>query len=165
MALDLPVASRAKFFPYIYRGIVKDINDPENLGRCRIHIPGIYGEYNYDVELIPWARPITLGMVKIPEVEDVVWVLFEGGQRTSPLYIVGTISTKNQLVDNTRDIIFQNQRCSIYYDKEDEELTLCIGDNAVVIGEEGVDISSLIDGGSTIEGSSNMYFDVVEVVG
>lgn len=157
----LPVATRAEYFPYVYRGIIKINEDPENLGRCKIHIPGIYGKYDYDPDLLPWARPITMGRVQIPQKDTIAYVVFEGGQKQSPLYMVGNISTKNPILDPNRITLFESENCSIYYDKEEQQLTLCVGDNAILIGEDGVDISSF---SGEVSGGGNIYFDVIEVI-
>jgi phage gp45-like len=38
----------------IYDGIVKDTNDPQQMGRCKIWVPALDGEF-YDVKSLPWA--------------------------------------------------------------------------------------------------------------
>jgi len=71
-------------------GLVKDLEDPENLGRVRVTFPYL-GEQTSD-----WARLVTLmagkdrGMFFRPEVDDEVLVGFELGDVRRP-YILGSL--------------------------------------------------------------------------
>lgn len=127
-------------FPYLYRGIVKDNQDPLNIGRCKIHIPDIYGVYNYDKELLPWSRPITGASIKIPDLEEIVWVMFEDGNKQSPVYIVGVLTTKNPLEDTDIDFIYQYGDCKIYYNKKTGELYITVGDSTIYIKTDQIDL-------------------------
>jgi hypothetical protein len=69
-----------------YRAIVSDISDPENL--CRIKAQGpIFGG-----ETSPWAMPASPfagaqhGLVLLPEVGDGVWMEFEAGDPSKPIW-------------------------------------------------------------------------------
>ena len=73
-----------------YRGVVSDVNDPENMGRITAQVPEILHE-----EISPWALPAVPfagpnhGMVLIPEVGDGVWIEFEGGDPSRPIWTGG----------------------------------------------------------------------------
>jgi hypothetical protein len=70
-----------------YRGMVSNIEDPENIGRIKAKVPAIFGE-----EDSPWAMPSSPfagpkhGLVLLPEVDDGVWIEFEGGDPSSPIW-------------------------------------------------------------------------------
>lgn len=70
-----------------FRGIVQDVDDPENMGRLTAQVPEIYG----DIES-PWALPCvpfagdSHGLVVIPEPGDGVWIEFEGGDVSRPIW-------------------------------------------------------------------------------
>ncbi len=70
-----------------YRGKVQDVNDPENLGRIVAQVPEVYGELNS-----PWAMPSVPfagknhGLVVLPEVDDGVWIEFEAGDISRPIW-------------------------------------------------------------------------------
>ncbi|MBV9211824.1 MAG: hypothetical protein JOZ52_14380 [Acidobacteria bacterium] len=74
-----------------YRGKVADVDDPEKLGRIRALVPEIYGE----TETSPWAMPAAPfagnqhGFVFIPEVDDGVWIEFEAGDISRPIWAGG----------------------------------------------------------------------------
>lgn len=78
-----------KRYPYIYRGIVKDNNDPKKMCRLKVTIPDIMGEIISD-----WAHASVMfggfsnqGSVLIPEIGSSVFVLFENGDEDKPIWI------------------------------------------------------------------------------
>lgn len=113
-------------YPGVYRGVVEDINDPLNLGRCKIRVPSIHGNItSADIQLLPWARyvsPLPTGVNKgtfiTPEVKDIVWVLFEGGSKQYPIYIGSTYGIINNISEvpleendniETTEVLYQSK--------------------------------------------------------
>lgn len=80
---------RSRFFGK-YRGQVSDIGDPEKLGRIKAKVPAVFGE-----EDSPWAMPCSPfagashGLVLLPEVSDGVWIEFEAGDPSRPIWSGG----------------------------------------------------------------------------
>lgn len=70
--------------PGFYRAIVVDNQDPDGAGRVRLRIPQLLGTNNTG-----WAYPMTYAGIS-PEVNDLVWVSFEGGDPAFPIYLVAT---------------------------------------------------------------------------
>ncbi|HEY0545860.1 MAG TPA: phage baseplate assembly protein V [Pyrinomonadaceae bacterium] len=74
-----------------YRGKVMNVEDPEKLGRIQALVPEIYGEEGNS----PWAMPAAPfagsqhGFVFIPELEDGVWIEFEAGDISRPIWTGG----------------------------------------------------------------------------
>jgi uncharacterized protein involved in type VI secretion and phage assembly len=70
-----------------YRGIVVNNDDPENLGRITAQVPEVLQENE-----TPWAMPAfplaggDHGLVLIPEVGDGVWIEFEAGDLSRPIW-------------------------------------------------------------------------------
>jgi len=71
-----------------YRGQVTDNNDPDNLGRLRAKVPRILGD-----EETGWALPAFIyggateqGFYAVPDVGAGVWVEFEGGDLSYPIW-------------------------------------------------------------------------------
>ncbi|MFQ5793433.1 MAG: phage baseplate assembly protein V [Candidatus Bipolaricaulia bacterium] len=71
-----------------YRGLVRDVDDPENLGRIIAQVPEVYGE---EVDS-PWALPSIPysgdgeGQFMIPPIGAGVWIEFEAGDVSRPIW-------------------------------------------------------------------------------
>jgi hypothetical protein len=89
MVVELAAQSRERFYGK-YRGVVSDNADPENLGRIRARVPEIYGDQES-----PWALPCTpyagdnLGWYGVPPSESGVWIEFEAGDPSRPIWTGG----------------------------------------------------------------------------
>ena len=70
-----------------FRGIVTDNNDPDKQGRIRAKVPELFGD-----EQIGWAMPCVPyappghGMLVLPEADSNVWIEFEGGDPSRPIW-------------------------------------------------------------------------------
>lgn len=70
-----------------YRGTVEDVSDPEDMGRIKCRVPSVYGD-----EVSPHALPCVPfagdqhGFYMLPEVGDGVWVEFEAGDPSRPIW-------------------------------------------------------------------------------
>ena len=70
-----------------YRGIVTDIDDPNNQCRIRATVPAVLGE-----QPCGWAMPAAPfagdghGMVMLPRVGSGVWIEFEAGRLDTPIW-------------------------------------------------------------------------------
>lgn len=70
-----------------YRGIVTDVDDPDNQCRIRATVPAVLGEHPCG-----WALPAAPfagdghGMVMLPAVGSGVWIEFEAGNLDNPIW-------------------------------------------------------------------------------
>lgn len=71
-----------------YRGFVTDNADPDKRGRVRVKVPSLFAD-----EALDWALPClpfgglrNQGFFTVPEVDAQVWVEFEGGDRSAPIW-------------------------------------------------------------------------------
>lgn len=70
-----------------YRGLVNNVNDPLNMGRVQAIVPEVYGDL-----ASPWALPAVPfagsqhGLVLLPETNDGVWIEFEAGDISRPIW-------------------------------------------------------------------------------
>jgi uncharacterized protein involved in type VI secretion and phage assembly len=73
-----------------YRGVVRDRDDPDQLGRLRVSVPSVLGD-----EVTGWAWPVSAyagvdaGIVFLPQLGDVVWVEFVEGDLDEPVWTGG----------------------------------------------------------------------------
>ena len=94
----------------IYRGVVVDNEDPLKIGRVKVRVFSLHGVYDISDEDLPWANycspfgSANSGSFIIPEVNNTVFVAFEGGDQQYPLYLGTSYSTGKEdyyLVGNT----------------------------------------------------------------
>ena len=73
-----------------YRGIVTDVNDPEDMCRIRARVDSLF-----DGQETAWAMPASPfagdghGMVMLPQVGSGVWIEFEAGNLDLPIWSGG----------------------------------------------------------------------------
>lgn len=115
----------------LYRGIVKDNYDKENLGRCRVYVPAVHGTYDFSPDLLPWASPIAStvasrdrGSLFIPDEEDLVWVFFEGGDKQFPTYIGGSYTRDSIYVDRDHVVLYREGDDRIIYNRRTREILI-----------------------------------------
>ena len=89
MLVSMAETMRSRYYGK-YRGMVVDVDDPEKLGRITAKVPEILQD-----ETSPWALPAapfagpSHGLVLIPEVGDGVWIEFEAGDPSRPIWTGG----------------------------------------------------------------------------
>lgn len=152
---------RTRFFGK-YRGIVQDNDDPENLGRIRASVPEVYGE---DLDS-PWALPCvpfagdSHGLVLLPEVGDGVWIEFEAGDISMPIWTGfwwGSNEIPNPGSTQARVLVTSDGHKLIMDEQESEiklihssgaeltmtetEITLKIESNQIKLSSSGVNIN------------------------
>lgn len=72
-----------------YRGIVSDNEDPTSRGRIKVNVPAVLGDLeNWAMPCLPYAGK-GIGNYAIPEVGDGVWVEFEAGDPSYPIWSGG----------------------------------------------------------------------------
>ncbi len=78
-----------------YRGFVVDNADPEQRGRLRLKVPSILGEAEtaWALPCLPFGGLKDQGLFTIPEIDAQVWVEFEEGELSHPIW-VGTFWQK-----------------------------------------------------------------------
>ncbi len=101
LVVELAAQVRERFYGK-YRGVVTDVDDPEGLGRVKVRVPEVLG----DLES-PWAMPCTPypgmgeGWFAIPPVQAGVWVEFEAGDPSRPIWIGGWFGRDDAPQDET----------------------------------------------------------------
>ena len=99
LVVELAEQTRSRFYGK-YRGVVTNVDDPENMGRIQANVPEILGD-----EVSPWAMPCApysgdgLGAYAVPPVGVGVWIEFEAGDPSRPIW-TGCWWGRNQLPKN-----------------------------------------------------------------
>ena len=67
-----------------YRGVVTNINDPNNMGRIRARVPAVTEEFQtgWCLPCLPFAGQFKF----LPSVGDCVWIEFERGKIDYPIW-------------------------------------------------------------------------------
>ena len=70
-----------------YRGLVTDVDDPDAMGRLKAKVPEVLhdGETPFAMPCVPFAGK-DHGLALLPEVGDGVWIEFEAGDPSRPIW-------------------------------------------------------------------------------
>ena len=127
-----------------YRGLVAGVDDDDNVGKITVRVPSVYGE-----EVSPPAMPATPfagdghGFVFLPEEGDGVWVEFEGGDPSLPIWS-GMWFARKELpkdADKKKRAIVTSGGLKIILDDDATKLKLLNGDDAeVTLATDGITI-------------------------
>ena len=153
--------ARSRFFGK-YRGLVADVDDPENLGRLKARVPEIYGDMNS-----PWALPSvpfagnSHGLVLLPEPDDGVWIEFEAGDLSRPIWsgcwwasgeipapgakkVRALVTTAGHMVvlDDDASKVQLLHAGGAELTMTDSDITLKIGSTKIVLSSSGVSINN-----------------------
>ncbi len=87
LLVELAEWKRTHFFGK-YRGIVKAVGEGDDLGYISAIVHEVFGE-NFEVPRIAPAVPFAgagHGLVALPEIDDGVWIEFEAGDTSKPIW-------------------------------------------------------------------------------
>lgn len=90
LVVDLAEGVRSRHWGK-YRGIVTDNADPAGIGRIKARVPKVFGDH----VVTPWATPCAPyagsgeGLHAVPRVDAGVWIEFEGGDPSLPIWSGG----------------------------------------------------------------------------
>lgn len=70
-----------------YRGYVSNVEDPQQQGRIKARVPRLFGdaETGWALPCAPYAGP-DVGLYAVPELGAGVWIEFEGGDPSRPIW-------------------------------------------------------------------------------
>lgn len=91
-------------YPGLYRGVVEDVDDTRAVARYRVRVNHVH-EGSIPTEHLPWSETVSAfagrGFGDIPnyDVDDLVAVMFEGGDRQYPVVIGSWLSHRDGIND------------------------------------------------------------------
>ena len=100
LVVELATQARTRHYGK-YRGIVTDNADPSAIGRIKAQVPDVFG----DTAATPWATPCApyagpgVGLHTIPPVGAGVWIEFEAGDPSRPIWSGGWWGTSDVPAD------------------------------------------------------------------
>lgn len=127
-----------------YRGIVTDVDD--GTWRIKASVPNVLpggAATGWCMPCVPYAGP-QVGFLMLPEVGSAVWIEFEGGDTSYPIW-VGMYWTSGDLPSNAsasvKSII--TSAGSMAFDNDQSSITLTDAqNNTVVLDQDGVTSTS-----------------------
>ncbi|OQX17040.1 MAG: hypothetical protein BWK76_10880 [Desulfobulbaceae bacterium A2] len=148
-----------------HRGIVREVGADDNLGRIKALVPAVYGEE--ETALSPWALPCVPfagqdhGLVLVPEIGDGVWIEFEAGDISRPIWTgcwwaddeipdpaaprVRTLVTTaghKLVLDDAENRLQLLHAAGAELTMTDNDITLKIGSTQIVLSSSGVNINN-----------------------
>lgn len=160
-----------KRYPGIYKGIVSDVEDPQARGRVKIMCPAI-GQTTPD-DVVSWAEPCMTGLSSgdsslhgayfPPEVGDQVWVSFEAGDPSYPVYMGGWLKTDpggDEILSEDSSLKGIRTRSGHYliFSDADDALTITLAKGDGEGSQSGAQLSILNDGGLLLSSDSGSTF-------
>ena len=162
-------------YPGLYVGKV-EANNLE-LGKIKVSIPAIFDQTNPDSLVI--ARPcLPYGHFFVPEVGDKVWLAFENGNPSNPVWIgiwyrEGTVPSESDVSPPVKRLIHSAKNHTILLDDTDDseaviiqdkagnriELTSASGSEAVIISDQTGNKIELRNNGVLIKCVQNLTID------
>lgn len=140
-----------------YRGIVTDNNDPDKLGRIRAKVPRLLGdeETGWALPAFPYGGAAEQGFFALPEQDAGVWIEFEGGDLSYPIWS-GTWYTSGAIPESAtpaQKIIKTKSGHKIVFDDDAGSLEMTDSNgNSIKMDSNGIVITS---GSNTIEMTSS----------
>jgi uncharacterized protein involved in type VI secretion and phage assembly len=145
-----------------YRGIVRDVDDPEGMGRIVAQVPEVLGETE-----TPWALPSVPfagadhGFVVLPEEGDGVWIEFEAGDLSRPIWSgcwwargempsPGGMQTRVLVTTDGHKLVLDDEGGEVKllhaggaeFIMSDQEIKLKIGATQIVLSSSGVSVNN-----------------------
>lgn len=125
-----------------YRGLVSDLADPESIGRIKARVPEVFGE-----EESPWAMPSfpfagpQHGLVLMPEVDDGVWIEFEAGDLSRPIWSGCWFARDQRPTPDTARLLATTAGHQILIDEDADTITLKHPDGAeITLGSSDLEL-------------------------
>ncbi len=116
-----------------YRGVVVDNQDPAKLGRLKVKVPSVLDTLEvWAMPCVPYAGP-SVGLVSLPPKQAGVWIEFEGGDPSYPIW-VGCFWHKGEIPEGGQpDVkIWKTDSLTLKLDDSADEMTLTNSSNAEV---------------------------------
>jgi hypothetical protein len=141
-----------------YRGIVADNEDPANMGRIKALVPSVLGavETGWCMPCVPYAGP-QVGIAFLPEKESGVWIEFEGGDVSFPIW-VGCYWRQGELPSDV------SPEVRVIVTQAPLEVKLDDGEGAITVTDSNENTVTLDSSGITLSnGSQQVVVDQTSV--
>jgi Type VI secretion system/phage-baseplate injector OB domain len=157
---------RSRFFGK-YRGTVAELESDGSLCRLRAYVPDIYGARDGASVKSPWALPAlpfagpSHGLILMPEVNDGVWIEFEAGDISRPIWtgcwfadgdrpdpstakarVLATSAGHKLVLDDDAQKVQLLHSGGAEFTMEQSQITLKLGSCQIVISQNDININN-----------------------
>jgi uncharacterized protein involved in type VI secretion and phage assembly len=157
LVADLAEQIRQRYYGK-YRGLVVDNEDPQGMGRIRAQVPEVL-----DDVVSPWALPCTpyagdgSGQYTIPPVDAGVWVEFEAGDPSRPIWSGGWWSPDQAPTNQdgtgkvpTMKVLRSEQGLMISFDDDGQAISVSDSDGSNILKIQIQEGEVLLKGASKV---------------
>ena len=149
-----------------YRAIVTKNNDPEKMGRIKVRCPKVLGEYES-----AWCTPCVPsavndgGLFYVPNNGEVVWVEFEEGNPSKPIWVCSWWIPNRTPLQNSNNVeekvmfVSRNQHI-IEVDDKNNTIIIKMKDGSRIKLGSGIEITTPTNTKTTIYGNVHMNNDL-----
>lgn len=149
-----------------YRAIVTKNNDPEKMGRIKVRCPKVLGEYES-----AWCTPCVPsafndgGLFYVPNNGEVVWVEFEEGNPSKPIWVGSWWIPNRTPLQNSNNVeekvmfVSRNQHI-IEVDDKNNTIIIKMKDGSRIKLGSGIEITAPTNTKTTIHGNVHMNNDL-----
>ncbi len=136
LTVDVARQVRSRFYGK-YRGLVDEVGEGKDLGLIRAIVPEVFGADTptpWAVASVPFAGK-NHGLVVLPEKDDLVWIEFEAGNLSKPIW-TGFLWADNEMPTDaspTVRVLATTGKLQIVLDDESDELRLEHGSGASIV--------------------------------
>jgi hypothetical protein len=141
--MELLERIRGRFYGK-YRGTVTVVGTGSNLGRIKAKVPAVLGdvETNWCMPCVPYAGE-KAGLAFLPEKDAGVWIEFEGGDVSCPIWVGCYWHPKEmpeKLAPEVKVIQTKNKQ-RIWLDDKDRTITIIDSyENSILLDKDGITI-------------------------
>jgi hypothetical protein len=160
--LDLLDLIRNRFFGK-YRGVVTKV-DPDTM-RLKAKVPAVLGDTptGWCTPCVPYAGP-DVGWAFLPEVGSGVWIEFEGGDVSLPIWVGCYWRAGEEPADATETVkVLATKNATWIFDDEGEARLTDTNENGVTLDSDGVTINRGSGSVTVTDGKVQMNDGALEV--
>jgi len=151
----------------IYKARVIDNQDPDNLGKLKVHCEQVHGDTYPDT----WAWPVTpyagagFGFSAVPDKDELVWVAFDHGRPEFPIWLGGWWASGEPTPDMTPTnvVLMVKEGLKLVINRQDKSITILRDDNnSIVMDATGITI--ITDKDVTVNAQQNVKLNAQQNV-
>ena len=138
-----------------YRGMVKNTCDSTQSGKIEVTIKNIYDGGVWARPCVPYASTQSHGMFFMPPKDTLVWVEFEAGDRTKPIWTGFAWPKGKAPAASADEMVIATPSGTIRFSASDKnEIIIETKDHSIVVSDNAVTIKASTNTSIVLDGTS-----------